>query len=148
MQWWRFSGEIRFKVLSCSEILYGRIAALSFSGTPSSICGPLNYFKLNKIKNIALFSIKHKILDSLCFDDIIDEFISLKNRKGVIASSSSASSTRYDYDLFGISRYDIFTNSNPRKGPHFKYFQVFFVYSFNISFHMLPNKYYYKMNKY
>lgn len=77
----------------------------------TNVCDERSFSKLKYVKNylrnslgqerlsaFALFSIENDILESLSFDDIIDEFISLKNRKKVIASSSSASSAQYDYD--------------------------------------------------
>jgi hypothetical protein len=39
-----------------------------------------------KLNAFAMLSIEHEVLDSLCFDDIIEDFIHTKNRKKTFAS--------------------------------------------------------------
>lgn len=71
----------------------------------TNVCDERSFSKLKYIKNylrntmgqeklnaFAILSIEHEILDNLCFDDIIEEFIHKKNRKKSFASSSSATS--------------------------------------------------------
>jgi hypothetical protein len=70
----------------------------------TNVCDERSFSKLKYIKNylrntmgqeklnaFAMLSIEHEVLESLCFDDIIEEFIHNKNRKKSFASSSSAS---------------------------------------------------------